>query len=242
MSSSIDIVACFDELLKLGAVDPQQAQESLERLEAIEKSRPTPAQVARYATLGAVSGPLIGALGDVIYGDKPFAPHKRFAGRPIRGFAGAIGARAVTGALSSGAIPLVRAGLDRYAERDKLRQFMQENAPAPEPEISPPIKTAGRPRKEKDSQFAVSQYSGPLSYGSFPLVSYQGGKAPNSLAAPLSKEGALTSKGLTPAGRLASGRSIGLPKLTAPSGPSIAEVSKPHGFGTKLPGALKGSI
>ena len=46
----------------------------------------------------------------------------------------------------------------------------------------------------------------------------------------------------TPAGRLASARNEGAPKQSAPPGPSIAEVSKPVGFGKPLPGAQKNRI
>ncbi len=47
---------------------------------------------------------------------------------------------------------------------------------------------------------------------------------------------------LTPQGRLASSRSEGKPKSTGFSGPSIADVSKPIGYGRKLPGATKNRI
>jgi len=47
---------------------------------------------------------------------------------------------------------------------------------------------------------------------------------------------------LTPMGQLRSTQRIGRPKVTAPPGPSIADVSKPHGFGKPLPGAAKNKI
>ena len=49
---------------------------------------------------------------------------------------------------------------------------------------------------------------------------------------------------LTPAGRLAHSKSVGMPKLTAPAGPSIAEQSKPKGpgFGSGNSGAFKTAI
>lgn len=43
---------------------------------------------------------------------------------------------------------------------------------------------------------------------------------------------------LTPAGRLESTQSVGAPRMSAP-GPSIAQQSKPRGFGTSLPGLTK---
>lgn len=49
---------------------------------------------------------------------------------------------------------------------------------------------------------------------------------------------------LTPAGRLAQTNAVGMPKVTAPAGPSIADIAKPKGpgFGTGIAGAFKGSI
>lgn len=46
----------------------------------------------------------------------------------------------------------------------------------------------------------------------------------------------------SPGGAAAAARRVGLPRVTAPPGPSIAAQAKPIGFGRKLPGALKGSI
>jgi hypothetical protein len=150
--------------------------------------------------------------------------------------------------------------------------------------------------------FQVSQYSGPLSYGAFPMVSSlpdpgqaggmqanltsrtakrmrgepvekqadvspasswngsinSGGRQPSSLPDP-QQAGAMQSELFrrvarhiekrsysvqTPAGRLASTRSVGAPKVTAPPGPSIAEVAKPkgRGFGGPIPGAKKGML
>jgi hypothetical protein len=50
--------------------------------------------------------------------------------------------------------------------------------------------------------------------------------------------------GITPAGHLASTQRVGAPKVSAPPGPSIADISKPKGahFGTGIAGAFKGSI
>lgn len=48
--------------------------------------------------------------------------------------------------------------------------------------------------------------------------------------------------GMTPAGRLANTQRVGAPKTTNPSGPSIADYSKPVGFGTPLPGATKTAV
>lgn len=46
----------------------------------------------------------------------------------------------------------------------------------------------------------------------------------------------------TPQGRLTKSMQVGAPKVTAPPGPSIAQLSKPMGYGKPLPGATKGPI
>ena len=48
----------------------------------------------------------------------------------------------------------------------------------------------------------------------------------------------------TPATQLAQSQSVGAPKVTAPPGPSIADIAKPRGarFGTGIPGAFKTGI
>jgi hypothetical protein len=108
--------AFFDELSKIGAISDEQAAKALERYEALERSKPTGGQVARYGAIGAVAAPAIGAIGDVISG-------KRFeAGKRLRGHLG----RAVTGALTSGAIPIVRAHFDRRAEMGTLKKYLAE--------------------------------------------------------------------------------------------------------------------
>jgi hypothetical protein len=43
----------------------------------------------------------------------------------------------------------------------------------------------------------------------------------------------------TPQGIFTASRRIGLPKVSAPSGPSIAQVAKPVGFGKPAAGATK---
>jgi hypothetical protein len=103
----------FDELVKLGAISDETARRSLDRLDSLEKNKTTPGQVARYGTVGALAAPAIGVLGNVIEG-KPTS---------LRG----VGANAIKGALSSGAIPIARQALDRRAEIGTLKQYMQEH-------------------------------------------------------------------------------------------------------------------
>jgi hypothetical protein len=97
--------------------------------------------------------------------------------------------------------------------------------------------------------FALSQYSGPTSSG--PPLQYASGippwreepviktSGPPSQPRIVDKSKAAAAA-LYPASRLASTKQVGAPRTTAPPGPSIAEVSKPKGYGRVLPGAGKG--
>lgn len=84
--------------------------------------------------------------------------------------------------------------------------------------------------------FSTNQYSGVMNPAPMVYASgIPGWKEPPVKA--VKKE----ASGITPAGRLASSRAIGAPRATAAAGPSIAQIAKPKGFGTKLPGAGKGN-
>lgn len=116
MSKLPALSVMFDELAKIGAVSDAQAARSLERYEALERSKPTLGQMGRYAAIGAVATPLVGALGDAIAG-KGFE-----AGKRLRGHLG----RAVTGGLTASAIPIARTSLDRRAEMGTLKNYLHE--------------------------------------------------------------------------------------------------------------------
>ena len=103
--------AFFDELVKLGAISDEEASKSIDRLEALEKTRPTVGQVARYGVLGAGAGALGRTVSHGIeHGKLPTAR-------------GALGA-AASGAIGMGAVPLVRSALDRHAEVGRLKKYM----------------------------------------------------------------------------------------------------------------------
>lgn len=186
------IDACLDELSKLGEVSPAEARRALERLESLEDNKPTGEQVLRYGALGAVSGPAISALGEMAAGRKPY----RAATKGILGLGKAVSsspARAVAGdalkgALTAGAIPLVRSSLDRHAEIGKLNRFMQEYSAeqAPEPEVPVIHKTGG---VGQGAAMTVSEYSGPTGGGGFNLVSGLPNKAPPGLQSVVQKAG-----------------------------------------------------
>jgi hypothetical protein len=249
----------IDELEKLGAITPEQAEEALDRLEALERNKPTLGQVLRYSGLGAVAVPAITATSDIIRGQKPFKPVE-VRGVPIRyGRLRAAAGSAVSGALTSGAIPLVRSHLDRAAEKRKLKQFLAEYEKG---QLAKKAERAGKAieaGKEKDGDllmnyegsydpgsFRVSQYSGPLSYGSLVLPSLlsQTPDQPLNVTVERKKQAASLIPAVTNSvkSKLTLAQKVGQPKLTNPAGPSIADIAKPRGFGLPLPGALKGTI
>jgi hypothetical protein len=115
----MDCAAFFDELEKLGAISDEEAAASRRRLEVLEGKKPTVHQVARYA---------IGALGAVIKGGRREGigqlGHLVGAKAPGTGAAlRSLAERSATGALSAGAIPLVRTHFDRKAEQAKLKAY-----------------------------------------------------------------------------------------------------------------------
>lgn len=122
----------FDELAKIGAISDEQARASLDRLDTLERNKPTVQQVGRYAGLGAVAGPVIGAVGNAMRGGRQAGTsligHLAGAARPgVGGIARAMAGSAATGAVGSGMLPLVRNQLDRRAEIGTLKTFMQQH-------------------------------------------------------------------------------------------------------------------
>lgn len=116
---------------------------------------------------------------------------------------------------------------------------------------------------------STSQYSGPLSYGAFKMTSgippfkrtsatkydesldapgYMTGQnkesAARSLVRLFCKEASSTAAtgAMSPAASLNATQRVAGPKTTGFSGPSIADVAKPKGFGTPMPGAQKNQI
>jgi hypothetical protein len=125
----LDWNAFFDELVKLGAISDAQAQASADRLDTLEKSKPTGGQIARYGALGAGAGG-VGRLvsHSIEHGVRP----------SLRGVGGA----AAAGAIGMGAMPLIRSQLDRRAEAGHLKKYLQQEHAGtygknPEPEGAP---------------------------------------------------------------------------------------------------------
>lgn len=102
-----------------GPVSQEDASAALQRYKKLEDSAPTLKQVGRYAGIGAVAAPVATVLKDTISGGKPLLGG---AGNRLRTLAG----NAVAGALTSGGIPLVRAHLDREAEKSTLRKYVAQ--------------------------------------------------------------------------------------------------------------------
>lgn len=102
-----------------GPVSQEDAAAALQRYKKLEDSAPTMKQVGRYAGIGAVAAPVATVLKDTISGGKPMLGGP---GNRLRTLAG----NAVAGALTSGGIPLVRAHLDREAEKNTLRKYVAQ--------------------------------------------------------------------------------------------------------------------
>jgi hypothetical protein len=125
----MDRVAFFSELVKLGAISDAQAQESINRLDLLEKQKPTVGQVARYGAIGAGAGALTRSISHGV----------ETGGLPkLRGLGGA----AAAGAVGMGLTPLIQSHLNRRAEAGTLKKYLaQEHAGKfsknPEPEGAP---------------------------------------------------------------------------------------------------------
>jgi hypothetical protein len=110
----------FELCLKTAALSDDDARSAIDRLETLERNKPTLAQLGRYAGIGAVSGPVISGIGDVLH--KGVSNAFGGEGHRLRG----IGSRAVVGALGTGVVPLLRQHFDRQAEVKKLRDYLQD--------------------------------------------------------------------------------------------------------------------
>lgn len=112
------IHGCLDELEKLGEsseISAEDARRSLDRLDTLEKNKPTGKQVARNMAVGAGAGVGIGALGRAIAGAEPTGSRGRLHL-----------AAATTGALGAGAIPLIQQHLARNDEKKQLKKFVEQ--------------------------------------------------------------------------------------------------------------------
>jgi hypothetical protein len=224
-------------LLKVAGISDDDARRSLDRLDTLERTKPTARQVGRYAAIGAAAAPAIGALANVVKGKPAFEGTGGFS--KLRDAA----STAVKGGLGASVIPLARTHLDRKAELGTLRRYV-----ADQPKLS----------------FAVSAYSGPLNPSFLRMESQVPPLAQRSAGTPHRAQrfvgpavgearsptrGGFLLASPQPMGKAAAdaaARTLAArrrsPNVKTPPGPSIAEISKPVGFGRPLPGALKNSI
>lgn len=112
------------ELTKGAAVSADDARRSMDRLDTLERNKPTLRQVGRYGAIGGLGGAAIGAVGNAIETGtalKGVTPKDK-----VRNLASS----AVKGAFGGGAIPLLRAHSDRRAEMGTLKKFMKQDKTA----------------------------------------------------------------------------------------------------------------
>jgi hypothetical protein len=143
----MNFLVVLDELVKLGAISDEQAQRSIDQLDALEKTKPTLGQVGRYGVLGAGAGMLGRTVSHGI--EHGALPTRR-----------ALGGAAAAGAIGLGAVPIVRGALDRRANIGHLKKYMKQEhigqfGKNPEPE--------GAPAKFEASGVQPSGPAGPAS-------------------------------------------------------------------------------
>lgn len=240
---------------KFGSViTPEEAEASLARYQKLQDQKPTVGQVGRYAVLGATAAPVAGVLKNVITGGgaswsgaKDKALEAASGGWQRAGLHGrALAGMAAAGALTSGAIPLIRAHLDQQAEKAKLKSFLAQQAQPHLPDgDGGELKTAG---VGPEAGFSPSGYGDTGGFVDFHQVSGQGAPPAQDLrdkpfAAPSGERvgaGALmipTVKTSGAQGQLRASSLIGKTPNALGDVNSIASVSKPKGFGQVAVGA-----
>ncbi len=113
------------ELQKLRAVIEEQARRSMDRLDTLEKSKPTMGQMGRYAAIGAAAGPAVKAVSNLVKG-KPLSDFGQVVGSGVRGALRGVAGDAAAGAAAAGAVPLLRGHLDRKAEIGTLKKYVHQ--------------------------------------------------------------------------------------------------------------------
>lgn len=114
--------ATFDELLKIGGISDAQAQAAVNRLDTLERNKPTLGQAARYGAIGGIAAPAVRLLTDAVR-----------HGNPLHGGMRGLASDALGGALMSSAVPMARAYVDRSAEEKTLKRYLTaENQLSPQ--------------------------------------------------------------------------------------------------------------
>lgn len=121
-----------DLLSKIASVDTKELERSVQKLEKLESDPPEPKQLSRYAMLGAGIAPVTTVLGDVIEGSDPFK-RTLTGGIDARATARRLAGKSITGAITTGLIPVIRHGMDRRMEmanlRDQLAKYEASRTP-----------------------------------------------------------------------------------------------------------------
>lgn len=210
MKEEYNWASCFDELVKLGFVSDQQAQESLKRIDALQTGEMDNDQLLRYGAIGATAAPALGALANVMRGNAPIMKATRAVEPATRAakirtlltgikpteevphaLARSIAADATRGALGGVGLNVVRQKTDQAAELSKLKEYVrQHDANKPEEEDKPdemhtlPIKLA---LSSPISRIGIVQRTGmnPGSLAKGPGINKQlGVRGPGSITAP----------------------------------------------------------
>jgi len=147
-----------EEMNKLAEVDAEEFERAVNRLEKMEKEKPDPTQLKRYAAIGAVLSPVASAAEKLVTGDPLLARNEAGKVMRMKTFRNHLG-KSVGGAIGAGVIPVVRHHLDRAAERRSLQRKIEElEAPSVEKEAARLIPTAtGSPRSRLSSSQRIGQ-------------------------------------------------------------------------------------
>jgi len=112
------------------SISEEDVLSAVDRLEHLDKVKPTLGTVGRFAGLGAVTAPGIAMSRDLVAGNKQFHGWNRKAhglslakGSKLRNAAGV----ATGGALAGGVLPLVQNELSRRSEKGKIRKFLAQS-------------------------------------------------------------------------------------------------------------------
>lgn len=115
-----------EEGLKVSSAE--QLEKSIAKLQALEDNPPEPAQLKRYALVGGAISPIASAVGDLIEG-KSLVPRLETGQRDWGGGVRRLASKAVTGAMTTGVIPIIRHQLDRRAQIADLKAQLSEHLP-----------------------------------------------------------------------------------------------------------------
>lgn len=150
----------IQQLIKTAAQSPvseEQARRAMDELDTLERNKPSAGQLARYTAIGAAAGPSVKTLGRVIESGP-----KGALGSPRR-----LAAEAVGGALTTGAIPLVRQHLERQVQKNTLKRYMGEQGQNKHGAVARPLPAAEAPAPQEGSNLARNVAVGSLAAAPF---------------------------------------------------------------------------